>query len=193
MNHILRKPAIIDGVGRVRFWTGILLGIWMSMVLPLFLVYGRRLWYAFFSVFNKMPSSVSSTNDYYEQWLIYVGLCLSVSFTIKYWLEGGLLSWKTRRRRATLCMAINSIQFWIVLLLIIRFGLLLFLAYMETPKEITNPLNVWNEFMWMLNLIPVVVFLNSWLVLRQMFYCGRLMTLVAVTTILLGYVLKLFI
>lgn len=171
----MKTSISIKAIGKIRFWLGVALGLSTACVLGLYLVLGRRLWFDYFSIFNKMPDSVAFTHSYYEMWMICLGVSLGVSYMIKFWSEGLMWYPIKRRRLAMISFTVNAIQFWIVLLLILRVGLVLFLTYMHTPWPVSDPISLWNDYHWMLNLIPVVIFLNSWLGLSLMFRCGRWM------------------
>ena len=167
LNKGFLKPRIsVNTLGKRDFWTGVTIGIAMSIVLSYFFNYSREA--LRFITFYRNPyipdNEVFKLND-----LFFAALSASLGFgfTIIYWLRGQRKSIK-RKYLKTLTLSNAWLIIWVSIMIVSRFGSILpIILYGLYGYD--NELDLLEEFWLLFLLAPAHIFLSHWATLRLIF------------------------
>lgn len=161
------KPKIsIDKLGKRQFWTGIIIGILIALVLSCFFNYSRES----LRMITFMADPYILTEKEFRLYdLFFASFATShgFGFTIIYWLRG---SNKNIKKRYLKTFAISNAWLitFVALMLVARFGSILpIIVYGLHGYD--GHLDLLNDFWLMFLIIPIYVFFAHWNTIRMIF------------------------
>lgn len=167
--HYLKPILTVNTLGKTKFWAGIAAGVIMSAILVfLYAVYfeasrfgtATMLKDAFYYDINEL--------SYYKKFNAVLGAILGFCFTHYIWFSS-LHTVKRRRIGAMLIMrATPMIIFSVMLAVIGRYASIMTFIFDSTTKA-DVVIDLWKEYYWWYYLLPVVIFLWLWGVVRMVY------------------------
>jgi hypothetical protein len=186
-NARFRKPVLaVQTVGKRNFWLGLLIGIGMSIMLAFMFNYMRELLRVAGFMSNTLYEPPQSEVDFFNWFFVLLSGLLGLGYTLWYWL----LNARGRRSKLVVIATALIFFFWLILLVVSRFGwLLAFLPYNMWGYE--NDLLLAKDYKWLFILILIYLFLQFWQIVETRFRAGRfklysLFALAAVAILLLN-------
>jgi hypothetical protein len=165
-----RKEYIsIEIIGKQRFWIGIVAGLITAISLSLFIDYWREL-------LKFIP--ITSTNDllifprieikFFDYFFSSFSTVFGLGITLWIWLisTNSLTIKRKVYKRLAQCLILLNI--WIYWAFIARFGSILpIILYGQIGFE--NLLNLYSDYWLLFVLIPIVIFLGNWYIVRLVY------------------------
>lgn len=180
------KPKLtIAKIGKVRFWTGITLGVLQAVILFLFFflfidsIYTTSIYMGF--DFPSFPKDIAIINK-----IFLISLCISLGIhtTIRFWFSKPTHHYKKTYRHTTLQIRHHS--FFIQNFVMYTSGV--FMQFILVKFYFRNPL-FYENFKWLLFCIPLYIFFSSWNIILKHFRALRwqrnafILSIVAIMTL----------
>jgi hypothetical protein len=190
-NIRFRKEKIsIQNIGRQRFWIGIFAGLISAISISLFFNHSRES----LRLLTSMSADLLILKDnellFFNYFFSFLSSVLGLSITIWIWMQNK----KHNRRKdgiyKQLSITNTLLIFWVILMVISRFGSILTIVLFGTPGY-DNHLNLYDEYCILFILIPIVVFLQSWFTVRLVYQAGKWILLSFLFCILTAFTLQL--
>lgn len=167
-----RVEMTVEQIGRLRFWGGIVLGGLMALILSLSFNYFRE----FFRYFTAMSSDlyIPSREDFtfYDLFYASFSTVLGFCFTIWFWMSSRSRISFVERVYRRVVQANALFVFWLFLMVVLRYSsVLYFVVYSRAGYD--NDLNLVEEYSLLFVLIPLVIFLYLWHLVRRVYRVGN--------------------
>lgn len=166
--RIGRERISIPIIGLKRFWLGIAIGVLVAIILSIFINHSRETLRFFTSISGDLYIPSSSEFKIYN--LFFSSIASTIGFGITMWI------WLNKRNKNNFKIQRYSrfaqlyilLIIWIVLMAIARMGTVLtFVVYSFAGYD--NYLNFATDFKSLLILIPVIIFFQSWYIVRLVY------------------------
>jgi len=190
-NIRFRKEKIsIQNIGRQRFWIGIVAGLISAISISLFFNHSRESLRLLTSFRADLLILKGNELQFFNYFFSFLSTVLGLSITIWIWMQN-----KNHNRRKDIIYKQLSITntllfFWIILMIISRFGTILPIVLFGTTGY-DDHLNLYEEFWILFVLIPIVVFLQSWFTVRLVYKAGKWILLSLLFCIITTFTLRL--
>lgn len=166
----IKQPLTVALIGRQKFWIGIYFGAFSSLLIHLLLCYGRE-------IFRLSPHDhdliLLSSSEYliYNTFFAAVAAAAGFGFMIWFWFGysrslGISNLWRNNIRFYAICGS------FILLIVVFRAGLTASLLLYSRPGY-EDDLVLYRDFPHLLIMLPAVVFLNHWTLVRMKFIAGK--------------------
>lgn len=167
-----RVEMTVEQIGRLRFWGGIVLGGLMALILSLSFNYFRE----FFRYFTAISSDlyIPSREDFtfYDRFYASFSIVLGFCFTIWFWMSSRSRISFVERVYRRVVQANALFVFWLFLMVVLRYSsVLYFVVYSRAGYD--NDLNLVEEYSLLFVLIPLVIFLYLWHLVRRVYRVGN--------------------
>ena len=164
-----RKEKIsIQNIGKQRFWIGIISGLFSAIIISLTFSYFREL-FRFFTTLSADLLILKKTElQFYNYFFSSLATVLGLSITVAIWMTNN--NHKRRKDKIYKQLSRTNIYFtfWLILMMIARFGSILPFILFGTPGY-DNQLNLFEEYWFLFVLIPIVVFAQNWFIVRLVY------------------------
>ncbi len=190
-NIRFRKEKIsIQNIGRKRFWIGIVAGLFSAISISFFFNHSREA----LRLITSLSADLLILKDiellFFNYFFSTISTVLGLSITIWIWM----LNKNHNRRKDNIYKQLSVtnaiLVFWIILMIISRFGTILPIVLFGTPGY-DNHLNLYEEYWILFVLMPIVVFMQSWFTVRLVYQAGKWIFLSLLFCILIAITLKL--
>jgi len=190
-NIRFRKEKIsIQNIGRQRFWIGIVAGLISAISISLFFNHSRESLRLLTSMSADLMILKENELQFFNFFFSFLSTVLGLSITIWIWM----LNKKHNRRKDSFYKQLSITNalliFWVILMIISRFSSILPIVLFGSPGY-DNHLNLYEEYWILFVLLPIVVFLQSWLTVRLVYQSGRWILLSFLFCILTAFTLQL--
>ena len=168
-----RKEKIsIRNIGKPRFWIGIISGIFSSIAISLTFNYFRELFRFFTTLSADLLILEKSELEFYNYFFSSLATVLGLSITVAIWMTNNNHKRRKDKIYKQLSRANIYFTFWLILMMIARFGSVLpFILYGVPGYD--NQLNLFEEYWLLFVLIPIVVFAQNWFIVRLIFRSAK--------------------
>ncbi len=162
----IKQDISISGIGAVKFWAGIIMGILMSFSLAYLLNYSRE-------AFRMMPGMgdlhilPESKARLYDLFFSALSVSLGFGFTVSLWMSGRNRNIK-KRYFQTFAATMPWYTVFVVLIVLARIGSLVAWTLFNN-KSYDNHLDFIETYGIMFILLPVCIFLSHWNTLMRLF------------------------
>jgi len=167
-----KEKLSVEIIGKKRFWIGVSAGIISSVFLSMFFDYSREV-FRFISIFSEdliiLPKKQLEFFDYFFASFSSV---FGFGITLWIWLSNSKINRKKDRLYKRLAQTNILLTIWIFLAIIARFGSSLTLILFGMPG-FDNQIDFYSEFWYLFVLIPIVIFLNNWHIVRLIYISGK--------------------
>lgn len=184
-----REKISIQNIGRQRFWIGIVAGLVSAISVSLFFNYSREVLRLFTSISADLLILKENELLFFNYFFSFLSTVLGLSITIWVWILNKKHNRIKERIYKQLSIANAILIFWVILMIISRFGSILPLALFGTPGY-DNHLNLYDEYWILFVLMPIVVFMQSWFTVRLVYQSGRWILLSLIFCILTAFTLQ---
>ncbi|MCC5917949.1 MAG: hypothetical protein JJU02_11555 [Cryomorphaceae bacterium] len=190
-NIRFRKEKIsIQNIGRQRFWIGIVAGLISAISISLFFNHSRESLRLLTSISADLLILKENELQFFNYFFSLLSTVLGLTITIWIWMQNK----KHNRRKDGIYKQLSITNalliFWVILMIISRFGSVLSIVLFGTPGY-DNHLNLYEEYWILFVLLPIVVFLQSWCTVRLVYLSGKWILLSIFFCILLVFTLQL--
>jgi len=190
-NIRFRKEKIsIQNIGRQRFWIGIVAGLISAISISLFFNHSREVLRLFTSISADLLILEDNELLFFNYFFSTLSTVLGLSITIWIWMQNRKHNRRKDRIYKQLSITNALLIFWVILMIISRFGSVLPIILFGFPGY-NNHLNLYEEFWILFFLIPIVVFLQSWFTVRLVYQAGKWIFLSLLFCILTAFTLQL--
>jgi hypothetical protein len=184
-----RKEKIsIQHIGKQRFWIGLFAGL-ISAVLIAIAFNNFREALRYYSGFSSDLLILENAElRFFNYFFSVLASVMGLSVSIWIWMTN--LYQKRRKDRIFKQLSKLHVQliFFVILMMITRFGTILHWALLSIPGY-DQELNLYKEYWVLFILLPLVVFLQSWFSVRLIFRAGKWILLSFVFCILISIIL----
>lgn len=190
-NIRFRKEKIsIRNIGRQRFWIGIVAGLISAILISLFFNHSRET----FRLLTSMSADLLILKEnellFFNYFFSLLSTVLGLSITIWIWMQNKKHNRRKDRIYKHLSVTNAILIFWVILMIISRFGSILPIVLFGTPGY-DNHLNLYEEYWILFVLMPIVVFMQSWFTVRLVYHAGRWIILSFLFCIMTAFTLQL--
>ncbi len=168
-----RKEKIsIQNIGKRRFWIGIISGLFSAIIISLTFNYFRELFRFFTTLSADLLILEKSELQFYNYFFASLASVLGLSITVGIWMTNNHHQRKKDRIYKQLSRANIYFTFWLILMMIARFGSVLpFILYGMPGYD--NQLNLFEEYWLLFVLITIVVFFQNWFIVRLVYRSAK--------------------
>lgn len=168
-----RKEKIsIQKIGKQRFWIGIISGLFSAITISLTFSYFRELFRFFTTLSADLLILEKSELQFYNYFFSSLATVLGLSITVAIWMTNNNHNRKKDKIYKQLSRANIYFTFWLILMMIARFGSVLpFILYGMPGYD--NQLNLFEEYWLLFVLIPIVVFAQNWFIVRIVYRSAK--------------------
>lgn len=165
----LRKHKIsIQNIGKQRFWFGFFAGFISAVSISLVFNQTREVFRFFTSISADLLILESKELTFFNYFFASLSTTLGLAITIWIWMSNKTHSRKMDRIYKQLSRTNALLIFWLMLMMIARFGSILpFILYGSPGYD--NQLELYNDYWILFVLIPIVVFAQSWFTVRLIY------------------------
>jgi hypothetical protein len=190
MKGKLRKGEIsIQKIGKQRFWIGIISGLFSAIVISLTFNHFRELFRFFTTLSADLFILEKSELLFYNYFFSSLATVLGLSVTIAIWMTNNNRKRKKDKIYKQLSRTNIFFTFWLILMMIARFGSIVpFILYGMSGYD--NQLNLFEEYWLLFVLIPIVVFTQSWFIVRLVYRSGKWILFSFLICLLIAFTIK---
>lgn len=185
-----KENISIKHIGRQRFWLGILAGIITAVALSLWFNYGREVYRLMTSLDADLMTLPKHEVLFFNYFFSALSTVLGFSMTIWMWMNNTKHKHKRDRLNKRYTQINSMLIFWIILLVLVRFGTILPFLLFGT-RGYDNHLNLYEDYWILFVLLPIVIFMQNWTLVRLIYRSKKWMLLsflfCIATTITLTY------
>jgi len=186
MKFQFKEKLSIDYLGRFNFWIGISIGLLAIFVFKLLFSAGLES----LRYLNFLAGKLSTysnwewfCNEFFMSLLATtLGMCLGILFWL---LNISVQKRKENRRKILFAISFLSITLWFPLMAIGRMATTLYFV-VYSSRSYDNELNFYDDFSLVYFIIPISIFLQSWLAVQLLFKCKKWMIYSFVGCLILG-------
>lgn len=187
MSHIaFRKPKLsVNAIGGLRFWVGLVAGVATAVMLSVFFNQWRELLRLQTIMQADLLLFSVGESSFYNGFFALLSAVLGHHVCVWVWMQHRIQHRVHHRRYKMLLSAFQLGIFWAVLLVIARFGSLLTFV-LTALRGYDGELNLLATHPALFWLLPLVVWLQAWLGVRQLFQLGWWIWRAATATLVLA-------
>lgn len=190
-NIRFRKEKIsIQNIGRQRFWIGVVAGLISAISISLFFNHSREVLRLLTTMSADLLILEENELLFFNYFFSFLSSVLGLSITIWIWMQNKQHNRKKDRIYKQLSRTNSLLIFWVILMIISRFGSILPIVLFGRPGY-DNHLNLFDEYWILFVLIPIVLFMQSWFTVRLVYQAGRWILLSFLFCILTAFTLQL--
>lgn len=190
-NIRFRKEKIsIHNIGRQRFWIGVVAGLIAAISISLFFNQSRESLRLLTSMSADLLILKENELLFFNYFFSFLSTVLGLSITIWIWMLNKKHNRKKDRIYKKLSVTNTLLIFWIIMMIISRFGSILPIVLFGFPGY-DNHLKLYDEYWILFVLIPIVVFMQSWFTVRLVYQSGKWIFLSFLFCILTAFTLQL--
>jgi len=171
-NRFGKEKISIQNIGRQRFWIGLIAGIFSAISISLAFNYSREV----FRLFTSMSADLLILNSIQLQFFNFffstLSAVLGLSISIWIWMSNPRHKRRKDRIYKQLSRTNSLLIFWVILMVIARFGSILPIILYGMPGY-DNQLNLFEEYWLLFVLMPLVVFFQNWFTVRLVYRAGK--------------------
>jgi hypothetical protein len=168
-----RKENIsIQNIGRQRFWIGIVAGLISAISISLFFNHSRETLRLLTSMSADLLILKENELLFFNYFFSFLSTVLGLSIAIWIWMLNKNHNRRKDRIYKQLSITNALLIFWVILMIISRFGSILPIVLFGTPG-FDNHLHLYEEYWILFVLMPIVVFMQSWFTVRLVYQAGR--------------------
>ena len=172
-NIRFRKEKIsIQNIGRQRFWIGLIAGLISAISISLFFNHSREVLRLYTGISSDLLILEENKLLFFNYFFSFLSTVLGLSITIWIWMQNKKHNRRKDRIYKQLSITYGILIFWVILMIISRFGSILPIVLFGRPGY-DNHLNLHDEYWILFVLIPIVVFTQSWFTVRLVYQAGR--------------------
>lgn len=169
IKYKIRRPKIsVERIGKKRFWSGIAIGLVLSIIIGLYFEYFREYFAGTNPFSDKLTEFTDKEVQFYDYLFAALSVLLGLSVTIWTWLG----SQKGIRHRSQLYRRLgrtfSMLYFWAIILVVTRFGSIIWVVPVSL-QDYNNNLGLYENYQYLFLLLISVIFLNVWLCVRMVY------------------------
>ncbi|MCB0517238.1 MAG: hypothetical protein R2798_14935 [Chitinophagales bacterium] len=180
----------IQNIGRQRFWTGVFAGFVSAISIALAFNYGREVFRFITGIYGSLLILAENEQHFFNLFFSALAAVLGLSVTIWIWMGNHTHLRKKDQLYKQLSGSNALLIFWVMLMLITRFGSILSITLFGRPTY-DNHLNFYEDFWLLFVLMPLVVFFQNWLAVRLVYRAGKWIFISFVLCLLTTYLLNI--
>jgi hypothetical protein len=171
----LKKTKIsIQNIEKKRFWLGILMGFISAISISLVFNQTREVFRLFTGVSADLLILKNKELTFFNYFFASLSTTLGLAITIWIWMSNRNHARKTDRLYKQLARTNALFIFWLMLMMIARFGSILPVILFGVHGY-ESQLELYNDYWILFVLIPIVVFAQSWFSVRLVYRSGKWM------------------
>lgn len=171
-NGFGKNELSIAYIGKTRFWIGTVVGIISAVILSYFFNYSREALRFFTSISADLIVLSETEIQFYDLFYASLSTALGLSWTVWIWMGNSNQNRKKERLFKRLAQINALLAFWVTLMCFTRFGtVILIILYSSSGYD--DHLNLMDDFWVLFALLPIVVFLQNWFVIRLAYKSGK--------------------
>jgi hypothetical protein len=171
-NRFRKEKISIQNIGRQRFWIGLIAGIFSAISISLAFNYSREVFRFFTSMSADLLILNSNELKFFNFFFSTLSAVLGLSICIWIWMSNARHKRRKDRIYKQLSRTNSLLIFWVILMVIARFGSILPIILYGIPGY-GNQLNLFEEYWLLFVLMPLVVFSQNWFTVRLVYRAGK--------------------
>lgn len=171
-NRFGKEKISIQNIGQQRFWIGLIVGIFSAISISLAFNYSREVFRLFTSMSADLLILNSKELQFFNLFFSILSAVLGLSINIWIWMSNPRHKRRKDRIYKQLSRTNSLLIFWVILMVIARFGSILPIILYGTPGY-DNQLNLFEEYWLLFVLMPLVVFFQNWFTIRLVYRAGK--------------------
>ena len=186
-NHFKEKISI-KIIGEKKFWLGIITGLLSAVIISLSFNYMRELLRISTSISNDLQILNTGELIFFNYFFASISSVLGFSVTIWFWMHH---HYPTRKmgRIHSISSGLNAVlMFWVVLMLIARFGPIFSLFLYPVPIE-NQLFKLYDDDKLIFILLPLVIFFQNWVAIRLIYRVNKWIIISFILNIILTFIL----
>lgn len=188
-----KEKLSLQTIGVQRFWIGLAAGMIVAVSISLLFNYFREILRSWTGISTDLLLLETKEILFYDYFFCILAAVMGLTISMWIWMSSRNSRNCARRNNSVykhLARTNALIIFWIVLMVILRIGTLLPMVLFTRPGY-DKHLNLFEEYWWLLTLIPIVLFLHNWLAVRLAYRARKWMYISFILCILFGVGLKM--
>jgi hypothetical protein len=167
-----KNKISVQNIGKQRFWFGILAGFISALSISLAFNQAREVFRFFTSVSADLLILENQELIFFNYFFASLSTVLGLAITIWIWMGNRTRTRKMDKLYKQLSRTNALLIFWLILMMVARFGSILPFILFGTPGY-DNQLNLYNDYWILFVLIPIVIFTQSWFIVRLVYRAGK--------------------
>lgn len=167
-----KEKLSIQRIGQHRFWIGIVAGIISAISMSLVFNYFREVYRFLITMSADLLILSGSELRFFNYFFSSVATTLGFSITIWIWMSNSTHNRRSDKIHKQLSRINALLVFWIFLMVIARFGSIPPSVLYGMPGY-ENHFNLYQDFWILFILIPMFIFMQSWVPVRLGYRSGR--------------------
>lgn len=164
-----KKPSLsIKEIGNQRFYLGTCVGIIVAISIWMFSCVTRESLRYVTGIDGDLIVPEPIEYQFYNYFFASISSVLGFVICLLFWLGGKKNRSRKNNRKIAMARAMLMFTFWLMISLIYRFGTSLTIS-LYSSRGYDNSLNMYEDFLWLLFMIPFVIFMQSWYLVRFSF------------------------
>ncbi|WP_299623683.1 hypothetical protein [uncultured Tenacibaculum sp.] len=160
----------IQNIGKLRFWIGIISGFVTATTLSLIFNRAREIIRFSTSISEDLLTFEDAELAFFNYFIVSLCTALGLSVTIRIWVESTISKKKKHNFLKQQIRTNTVLFFWIILFLAVKLAyLFIFLIAAEVSSNSGHPINLYKDCSSLFVLLPIVIFINSWSLLRLLY------------------------
>lgn len=181
-----KERISIHNIGKQRFWIGIVVGVLTSISISLVFNYSREVLRFITSVSGDLLILEEQELQFFNYFFPFLATVLGLSITIWLWMGNNAHNRRKDRILKQLSRTNALLIFWLILLVITRFGsIIIIIMYGVDGYE--SQLNLYDEYWLLFVLMPIVVFIQNWFIVRLVYRTGHWIILSFIICVILSF------
>jgi hypothetical protein len=187
--QLSKQKISIDTIGVQRFWFGIFIGFFSAISLSLFFNYIRESFRFLSGIHPDILILSPSEFHFYNYFFALLSSFLGLSMTIWIWMNNRHHIRRKHKMYKQLSTSLCMLVFWFTLYAIARFGnVLSFALYGASGYDDQSIFS--GDQLIVIILLPLVIFLQNWFIVRLIYKVGKWMVLSFVTCLFIALCLN---
>ncbi len=184
-----KKKISVQNIGTQRFWIGIIAGFFSAVSISLFIDYSREA-LRLFTIFSSNLLTLSEQDSsFYNLFFSGLSSVLGLSITIQIWMSNTIHERRKDRIYKQVSKTNILLIFWAVIMIVSRIGSIIPIVLFSLP-DYDNQFNLDKEFWLLFVLLPLVIFMQNWFIVRLIYKASNWIILSFFACVFLTYILS---
>lgn len=185
----IKEKISVKKIGKEKFLLGIIAGIISAIAISLVFNYTRELFRMTTCVFSDLQILKPNELLFFNYFFASLSSASGFSITIWIWMNNHHPKGRLKRVLSITSGMYANVLFWIVLMMFSRLGPIFSLFFYHLPG-FQETVNFYENYKILFIFLPIVIFLQNWLMLRLIYRSGRWMIISFALCVILTFILK---
>jgi hypothetical protein len=185
-----KNKISIKNIGRQRFWFGIISGFFSAISISLIFNRTRELIRLITSLSQDLLIFEKQELVFFNYFFVSLSTVLGFSITIWIWMGNPINEKKKHKLYKQQVRTNTQLFFWLILFLIAQLACLFLYFITAEVNNYDYPVNLYKEYKLLFILTPIVIFLQSWFLVRRIYKTTKWILFSLIITLVTIFILK---